>query len=169
MDHQGILVVVSGFSGAGKGTLMKELLKRYDNYALSISATTRAPREGETDGKEYFFVTKEQFEKMRDELEKVEKDKLSEDEAVALKNKYATELKERFDELFKADTSGLFDVASPFTPLENGETWALVILKSVQKIVEKATGKSFEAMQSKASKYTEKYHAGPGKYPFPTK
>lgn len=51
------------------------------------------------------------FEKMRDELEKVEKDKLSEDEAVALKNKYAAELKERFDELFKADTSGLFDVA----------------------------------------------------------
>ena len=72
MDHQGILVVVSGFSGAGKGTLMKELLKRYDNYALSISATTRAPREGETDGKEYFFVTKEQFEKMRDERKLVE-------------------------------------------------------------------------------------------------
>ena len=45
MDHQGILVVVSGFSGAGKGTLMKELLRRYDNYALSISATTREPRE----------------------------------------------------------------------------------------------------------------------------
>ena len=72
MNHQGIFVVVSGFSGAGKGTLMKELLKRYDNYALSISATTRAPREGETDGKEYFFVTKEQFEKMRDERKLVE-------------------------------------------------------------------------------------------------
>ena len=72
MNHQGILVVVSGFSGAGKGTLMKELLKRYDNYALSISATTRAPREGETDGKEYFFVTKEQVEKMRDERKLIE-------------------------------------------------------------------------------------------------
>ena len=72
MNHQGILVVVSGFSGAGKGTLMKELLKRYDNYALSISATTTAPREGETDGKEYFFVTKEQFEKMRDERKLIE-------------------------------------------------------------------------------------------------
>ena len=72
MDHQGILVVVSGFSGAGKGTLMKELLKRYDNYALSISATTRAPREGEKDGKEYFFVSKEQFEKMRDEQKLIE-------------------------------------------------------------------------------------------------
>ena len=55
MDHQGILVVVSGFSGAGKGTLMKELLKRYDNYALSISATTRAPREGETEKSIFSF------------------------------------------------------------------------------------------------------------------
>ena len=51
MDNQGSLVVVSGFSGAGKGTVMKALISRYDNYALSVSATTRAPREGETDGK----------------------------------------------------------------------------------------------------------------------
>ena len=52
MDRKGILLVVSGFSGAGKGTLMKELVGRYDNYALSISATTRSPREGEVDGRE---------------------------------------------------------------------------------------------------------------------
>ena len=64
MSRKGILIVVSGFSGAGKGTLMKELLQNYDNYALSISATTRNPREGETDGKEYFFKTVEEFEKM---------------------------------------------------------------------------------------------------------
>lgn len=64
MSRKGILIVVSGFSGAGKGTLMKELLRNYDNYALSISATTRNPREGETDGKEYFFKTVEEFEKM---------------------------------------------------------------------------------------------------------
>ena len=54
--------MVSGFSGAGKGTLMKRLMEEYENYALSISMTTRAPRPGETDGKEYFFVTKQQFE-----------------------------------------------------------------------------------------------------------
>ena len=64
MDRKGILLVVSGFSGAGKGTLMKELVSRYDNYALSISATTRSPREGELDGREYFFRTKEEFEQM---------------------------------------------------------------------------------------------------------
>ena len=61
---KGILTVVSGFSGAGKGTVMKELLKRYDNYALSISATTRDPRPGEEDGREYFFRTKEEFEQL---------------------------------------------------------------------------------------------------------
>lgn len=64
MDNQGVLAVISGFSGAGKGTLMRALLERYDNYALSISATTRAPREGEVDGREYFFKTREEFEQM---------------------------------------------------------------------------------------------------------
>ena len=56
MKKQGTLVVVSGFAGTGKGTVMKELLNRYDSYALSISATTRKPRGQEVDGKEYFFV-----------------------------------------------------------------------------------------------------------------
>ena len=72
MNHQGILVVVSGFSGAGKGTLMKELLKRYDNYALSVSATTRQPREGEKDGEDYFFVNREYFQQMIEEGRLVE-------------------------------------------------------------------------------------------------
>lgn len=64
MVQKGILVVVSGFSGVGKGTVMKRLMEKYDSYALSISATTRQPRPGETDGKEYFFHTKEEFQQM---------------------------------------------------------------------------------------------------------
>lgn len=67
MKRKGILVVVSGFSGAGKGTLMKKLVQKYDNYALSISATTRAPRPGEMEGREYFFVSKEEFMRRIDE------------------------------------------------------------------------------------------------------
>lgn len=62
MKRKGILIVVSGFSGAGKGTLMKQLVHSYDNYALSISMTTRNPRPGEEEGREYFFVDKETFE-----------------------------------------------------------------------------------------------------------
>ena len=61
---KGILVVVSGFSGAGKGTVMKRLMEKYDNYALSVSVTTRSPRPGEQDGKEYFFRTREEFEEL---------------------------------------------------------------------------------------------------------
>ena len=64
MVRQGILIVVSGFSGAGKGTIMKKLLAEHKQYALSVSATTRAPRPGEDEGKDYFFKTREQFEQM---------------------------------------------------------------------------------------------------------
>ena len=64
MNKNGILVVVSGFSGVGKGTLMKRLTEKYRQYALSVSATTRAPREGEEDGREYFFKSREEFERM---------------------------------------------------------------------------------------------------------
>ncbi len=62
MADKGILIVVSGFSGSGKGTLMKKLISTYDNYALSISMTTRTPRPGERDGVEYFFTDREHFE-----------------------------------------------------------------------------------------------------------
>jgi guanylate kinase len=65
--NKGILVVVSGFSGAGKGTVMKRLMEKYDGYALSVSATTRKPRPGEEDGREYFFRTRDEFEKLIEE------------------------------------------------------------------------------------------------------
>lgn len=65
MDKKGLIIVLSGFSGTGKGTIMKHLLKKYpDAYHLSISATTRAPRQGEEDGREYFFRTQEEFDAM---------------------------------------------------------------------------------------------------------
>ncbi len=64
MAREGILIVVSGFSGAGKGTIMKELTGRYEQYALSVSATTRTARPGEEEGKDYFFKSQEEFEQM---------------------------------------------------------------------------------------------------------
>lgn len=62
--NKGLLVVYAGASGVGKGTIMKRLLSRNENIRLSVSATTRAPREGEVDGREYYFVTRERFDQM---------------------------------------------------------------------------------------------------------
>lgn len=59
-NRKGLLIVISGFSGAGKGTVVKKMMEKYD-YALSISATTRNPRVGEEHGKHYFFLDKEDF------------------------------------------------------------------------------------------------------------
>ena len=64
IKKKGLLLVISGPSGAGKGTVCKELLERNPGFKLSVSATTRAPREGEVDGESYFFLTKEKFSEM---------------------------------------------------------------------------------------------------------
>ncbi|MBQ6335984.1 MAG: guanylate kinase [Ruminococcus sp.] len=64
MKNKGLLIVYTGASGVGKGTIMKKLLAKNPNLRLSVSATTRAPREGEVDGREYYFVTHEQFDEL---------------------------------------------------------------------------------------------------------
>lgn len=61
-SHKGLLIVISGPSGAGKGTICQKLLEQNNNLYLSVSATTRSPRVGEKDGVDYYFLTKEDFE-----------------------------------------------------------------------------------------------------------
>lgn len=67
MNKKGLLIVVSGPSGAGKGTICKEVLSRRDDLFVSISATTREPRVGEEHGINYFFITREEFERKIEE------------------------------------------------------------------------------------------------------
>ena len=91
---KGRILIISGFSGSGKGTIVNELLSSSDDYEISISATTRAMRQGEVDGKSYFFVTKEKFEQMIDNNELLEY-------ANYVGNFYGTPKKYVFDELDK--------------------------------------------------------------------
>ncbi|MBE5941944.1 MAG: guanylate kinase [Lachnospiraceae bacterium] len=65
MNKKGVLIVISGFSGVGKGTVVKKLIEKY-GYSLSVSATTRQPRPGEVDGKDYYFKTVAEFENLID-------------------------------------------------------------------------------------------------------
>lgn len=60
-NTKGVLIVISGPSGAGKGTICKELIQKHDNIYISVSATTRSPRDGEVDGVNYYFITEDDF------------------------------------------------------------------------------------------------------------
>ena len=62
MENKNMLIVISGPAGSGKGTVVKEIMNNSDEFAYSVSATTRDPRPGEVDGINYFFVTREEFE-----------------------------------------------------------------------------------------------------------
>ncbi len=90
----GNLVVISGPSGCGKGTICKELIKRNKNIKLSISMTTRKPRAQEIDGRDYYFITKEEFEK------RIKENKFLEYAKVHHDNYYGTP-KDKIDEYTK--------------------------------------------------------------------
>lgn len=91
--NKGLLIVVSGPSGAGKGTINGELLKRNSNLWMSTSMTTRAPRGNEQNGKEYFFVTKEEFE------ERIKNDQFLEYAIVHNEKYYGTPKDKIYDKL----------------------------------------------------------------------
>ena len=72
MALKGSLVVISGFSGVGKGTVIRHMMETHEGYAYSVSATTREMREGEKDGVDYFFITEEEFTRMIRDHELIE-------------------------------------------------------------------------------------------------
>ena len=71
-ERKSMLIVISGPSGVGKGTIYNKLLDNDPSLTFSVSVTTRGPRPGETDGIDYFFISDEEYEKLSDELEKIE-------------------------------------------------------------------------------------------------
>lgn len=114
MNRKGILVVFSGFAGSGKGTIMKALLSQYDSYAFSVSATTRAPRPGEVDGKDYFFISQDEFEKMIENGEFVEYAKYVSNYYGTPKKYVEEKLKEGKDVILEIETNGALTIKEKF-------------------------------------------------------
>ena len=114
MENSGLLIVISGPSGAGKGTICKALLKKDPSIHVSVSATTRPPRVGEVDGENYYFLTMEEFK------ERLEKDQFLE-YAKVYDNFYGTpkenvmeQLRQGKDVLLEIDTEGALKVKEKF-------------------------------------------------------
>lgn len=114
MNKKGLLIVVSGPSGAGKGKVLGCLSEKYSNLRYSVSVTTRAPRDGEIDGVDYFFKTKEQFEQMRLNNEFLEY-KIVFDNCYGTPLAYVKEnLDKGYDVVLEIDTEGALDVKNSF-------------------------------------------------------
>ena len=111
----GVLTVISGFAGAGKGTIVNYLISEFpDIYALSISATTRKPREGEKDGREYFFLEKEEFEKKISQDEFIEYAKYVDNYYGTPKDYVLTQLKNKKDVILEIEVQGALSVKKAF-------------------------------------------------------
>ena len=143
MSRKGILIVVSGFSGSGKGTLMKKLLSGYpDTYALSISATTRAPREGERHGKEYFFISKDEFEKMIAKGELIEYAKYVENYYGTPREYVEKKLEEGRDVILEIEIQGALKVKKAFP-----DTLLLFVTPpSAEELKQRLVGRGTETM-----------------------
>lgn len=115
MKDKGLLMVISGFSGAGKGTVVSRLLEKYgESYSLSISATTRKPRIGEVHGREYFFKTLEEFDAMISNNELIEYAKYVENYYGTPKEYVDQRLEEGYNVILEIEIQGALKVKKIF-------------------------------------------------------
>ena len=108
---KGDLIIISGPSGCGKGTICSELIKNNDNITISTSATTRSPRDGEVDGVDYFFISKEEFEEKIKNNEFLEFAKVHHDNYYGtLKDKVISNINKGIDVILEIDIEGALQI-----------------------------------------------------------
>ena len=110
MKNKGLLIILSAPSGAGKSTVVQDLMKKRENFRFSVSATTRKPRIGEIDGKDYYFVTREKFEEMIAAGEFLEYAQYVDNFYGTPRKALEQQLEEGYDVILDTETQGAFQV-----------------------------------------------------------
>jgi guanylate kinase len=153
MRSKGLLIVVSGPSGAGKGTICKELLNHNQDIAISVSATTRNPRPGEIEGKNYFFLTKDKFEDM------IEKDEFLEF-AQVYGNYYGTpkqyvmdNIETGTDILLEIDIQGALKIKERFPQ----GVFIFILPPSMEELKKRITNRGTETEEDIIKRFTSAY------------
>lgn len=141
---KGLLIVISGFSGAGKGTLIRRLMEEHDHYVLSVSMTTRAPRQGEQEGREYFFTDVDRFTGLIDQNGFLE-------HAVYCGNHYGTprafvekELEAGRDVLLEIEMQGALQIKGRFPEA----LLIYIVTPTVEELKKRLTGRGTESAEA---------------------
>ncbi len=153
MRTKGLLIVVSGPSGAGKGTICKELLKRRNDINVSVSATTRQPRAGEKHGVNYFFIDREEFEN------KIKNDEFLE-HAVVYNNYYGTskefvlnKVAEGEDVLLEIDIQGAMQVKEKYPE----GVFIFILPPSYEELKKRIIGRGSETEETLNTRFSSAY------------
>jgi guanylate kinase len=150
MKPRGLLIVVSGPSGAGKGTICKSLLKEYSGIQISVSATTRKPRSGEVDGVNYFFLEKDDF------IQKIDRGEFLE-HAKVYENYYGTpsefvmeKINSGEDVLLEIDIQGALQVKEKYSE----GVFVFILPPSMEELKNRIVGRGSETEESLKIRYS---------------
>ena len=143
ISSKGKLFVISGPSGAGKGTIIKGLMSQIEDVKLSVSATTRNPRPGEIDGVNYYFVEMDEFQKMIDNGEFLEYARVYENFYGTPKEKVLNQLDAGYDVILEIDIQGAMNVKKAFPKA----VFIFILPPSMTELRRRITGRGSETKE----------------------